>query len=141
MTATAFNQRTIDEFHAKEGRSVGGWGDHLLLMTSRGAKTGREITTPLVYRRNRDQYVVVGSKAGAPEHPNWYRNLQVNPNVEIEVASGAGTERFSAQARVVAAGPERDRLYDFMTEVWPAFRDYAQRTTRTIPVVVLERTL
>ena len=139
MTATAFNQRTIDEFHARSGRGVGGWGDHLLLMTSRGARTDREITTPLVQRRQGDDYVVVASKAGAPDHPDWYRNVQVNPVVEVEVAGPDGTERFPARARLVAEGPERDRLYAFMTEVWPAFTEYAARTARTIPVVLLER--
>lgn len=139
MTATAFNQRTIEEFHARRGRGVGQWGDHLLLMTARGARTDEEITTPLVYRREGDDCVVVASKGGAPDHPHWYRNLQVNPSVEVEVASPEGTRRFRARARVVAKGPERDRLFALMTEVWPAFADYAARTTRTIPVVVLER--
>lgn len=139
MTATAFNQRTIDEFHAKSGRGVGVWADHLLLMTSRGARTGQEIITPLVYRRQGDHYVVVASKAGAPDDPHWYRNLQVNPVVEVEVASPDGMERFPARARVVAEGPERDRLYAYMTEVWPSFTAYAERTIRTIPVVILER--
>jgi deazaflavin-dependent oxidoreductase (nitroreductase family) len=139
MPATPFNQRTIDEFDAKKGRGVGPWRDNLLLMTSRGARSGHEITTPLVYRRDGDDYVVVASKGGAPVHPNWYRNVQVNPLVDVEVAGPEGTERFNARARVVADGPERDRLYAYMTEVWPSFSDYATRTARTIPVVVLER--
>src|SRR6266700_2203289 len=131
MTATAFNQRTIDEFHAKKGRGVGGWGDHLLLMTSRGARTDQEITTPLVQRRQGNDYVVVASKGGAPDHPHWYRNVQVHPLVEVEVASPEGTERFPARARAVAEGPERDRLYIYMTEIWPSFTEYADRTART----------
>jgi deazaflavin-dependent oxidoreductase (nitroreductase family) len=139
MPATEFNQSTIDEFTAKKGLGVGRWGDHLLLMTSRGARSGREITTPLVYRREGDDYVVVASKGGAPKHPNWYRNLQVNPVVEVEVAARGGTERFTVRARPVVDGPERDRLYEYMTEVWPSFRDYAVRTDRTIPIIVLER--
>ena len=139
MAATDFNQRTIDEFHAKKGRGVGLWGDNLLLMTSRGAHSGSEITTPLVQRRQGDDYVVVASKRGAPTNPNWYHNVQVNPTVELEVAAPDGTERFSARARAVPEGPERDRLFAYMTEVWPSFSDYATRTTRTIPVVVLER--
>ena len=139
MPATAFNQRTIDEFNAKKGRGVGPWRDHLLLMTAKGASSGGEITTPLVYRRQGDEYVVVASKGGAPANPNWYRNVQVNPEVELEVAGIDGTERFRARARVVAEGPERDRLYAYMTEVWPGFSDYAAKTARTIPVVVFER--
>jgi deazaflavin-dependent oxidoreductase (nitroreductase family) len=139
MTATAFNQRTIDEFNAKNGRGVGPWRDNLLLMTSKGARSGKEITTPLVYRRHGDDYVVVASKGGAPANPDWYRNLQANPVVEVELAGPEGTERFRARARAVAEGPERDRLFAYMTEVWPPFGDYAARTARTIPVVVLER--
>jgi deazaflavin-dependent oxidoreductase (nitroreductase family) len=139
VRATPFNQRTIDEFDAKKGRGVGQWRDNLLLMTSRVARSGREITTPLVYRRDGGGYVVVASKGGAPAHPNWYRNVQVNP--QVEVAGPQGTERFNARPRVVADGPERDRLYPYMTGVWPSFSDYATRTARTIPVVVLERQL
>lgn len=139
MTAIPWFQRTIDEFHAKQGRGIAPWGDHLLLMTARGALTGRPITTPLVYLRQDDDYVVAASKGGAPQHPHWYHNVQANPEVEVEVASGEGTERFAARARAVPSAPERDRLYELLTEVWPAFADYAARTTRTIPVVVLRR--
>lgn len=137
---TSFNQRTIDEFHARGGRGVGAWGDHLLLMTSRGRRSGRPITTPLVYRRRGGAFVVVASMAGAPENPQWFSNLQVDPTVEVEVASmvGDGVERRAATARVVADGRERDELYEFMTEIWPQFADYARRTTRVMPVVVLE---
>ena len=141
MTATAWNQKTIDEFKAKKGRGIGPWGDNVLLMTSRGAKSGNEITTPLVYRREGDdEFVVVASKGGAPDNPKWFGNIQANPDVEIEVASDSGTERLSARARVLPSGPERDRLFEFMSKVWPAFLDYQKKTTRTIPIVVLDRT-
>jgi len=140
MTATAFNQRTIDEFHAKEGRGVGAWGDNLLLMTSKGALSGEEHTTPLVYRRQGNEYMVVASKGGAPDHPRWYHNVQVNPEVDLEVASPGGrTEHFAARARPLPSGPERDRLYVWLAEVWPSFLDYEKRTTRTIPIVILDR--
>jgi deazaflavin-dependent oxidoreductase (nitroreductase family) len=66
-------------------------------------------------------------------------NVRANPEVEAEVAGDAGVDRFTAQARVVASGPERDELYSYMTEVWPAFADYEAKTDRTIPVVVLTR--
>ena len=137
MSATPFNQKTIDEFHAKNGRGVGFWGDNLLLLTSKGASTGTEITTPLVCRRSGNDYIVVASKGGAPDNPTWFRNIQVNPLVDIEVASPDGTEHHKVRARV-ADPVERDRLYAFMTEVWPAFADYALKTERLIPVVVLE---
>jgi deazaflavin-dependent oxidoreductase (nitroreductase family) len=139
MTATSFNQRMIDEFHAKKGLGVGVWRDNLLLMTSKGVRTSQDITTPLVYRHQGNDCVVVASNGGAPNHPLWYRNIQVNPLVEAEVACPDGTERFQARARVLPSGPERDRLFAYMTEVWPAFSDYAKRTERVIPVVILER--
>lgn len=138
MKATPFNQKTIDEFHAKQGRGVGPWGDNLLLMTSRGAGSGQEVTTPLVHRQDGDRYVVVASKGGAPEHPLWFRNVEVNPIVDVERAGPGGVERFQARATRLSTGPERDRLYAYMTEVWPAFADYQAKAGRTIPVVVLE---
>ncbi len=139
MTAIGWNQKTIEEFHAKQGRGVGPWRDNLLLLTAKGVKSGDEITTPLVFRKDGDHYVVVASKGGAPQHPQWLHNLEANPIVEIEVANDGGTETFKAKAKPIMSGPERDRLYEHLSEVWPGFRDYQQRTERTIPVVVLER--
>lgn len=139
MPATAFNQRTIDEFHSKLGRGVGGWGDNLLLMTCSGAVSGQAITTPLVYRKRDDQYIVVASKGGAPDDPKWLSNIRTNPAVSVEVASGDGTEAFQATAAVVSDEAERHALYVFMTVVWPQFADYAKRASRTIPVVILTR--
>jgi deazaflavin-dependent oxidoreductase (nitroreductase family) len=139
MSATGFNQRTIDEFHAKNGLGVGPWRDNLLLMTSKGAKTNQDITTPLVYRRQGKDFLVVASKGGAPKHPLWYQNIQANPVVEVEVARPGGTETCQARAKVLPSGPERDRLFAYMAEVWPAFNDYATRTERVIPIVILER--
>jgi deazaflavin-dependent oxidoreductase (nitroreductase family) len=135
MTATAFNQRTIDEFHTKKGRGVGPWRDNLLLMTVKGARSDDEITVPLVYRPLDGEYVVVASKGGAPDHPKWVHNIQVNRVVQLEIA---GREPFPARARVLMEGPERDRLFAYMTEVWPPFADYQLKTDRTIPIVILE---
>jgi deazaflavin-dependent oxidoreductase (nitroreductase family) len=139
MKATAFNQKTIDEFHAKRGRDVGMWGDHVLLMTAKGAKSGEAITTPLVYGREGNDYVVVASKGGAPNHPLWFGNITASPQVVVEVANDHGTEKVKARARVVDSREERDRLYKEMTRIWPSFADYQKRTERLIPVVVLER--
>jgi deazaflavin-dependent oxidoreductase (nitroreductase family) len=137
--AIGWNQRTIAEFHAKRGRGVGGWGDHLMLLTARGARSGDEITTPLVCGRDGDDYVVIASKGGAPAHPSWFGNVQANPEVECEVPAGDGTETFRARARVVQDRTERDRLYLMMAKIWPSFLDYEKRTDRLIPVVILER--
>ena len=139
MTATDWNQRTIDEFHAKKGRGVGMFGDHVLLMTARGKKSGEAITTPLVGGRDGNDYVVCASKGGAPTNPTWLANIKANPEVEVEVPTADGTEKFKARAHPFESGPERDRLYKEMTKIWPAFADYQARTERVIPVVVLKR--
>ena len=76
-----FNQRIVPEFDEKKGRGVGPWGDNVLLLTARGARTGELITTGTVYRRHGDDHVIVGSKGGAPEDPKWYRNLLVSARV------------------------------------------------------------
>jgi deazaflavin-dependent oxidoreductase (nitroreductase family) len=139
VKATPYNQKTIDEFHAKKGRGVGMWGDHVLLMTAKGAKSGEAITTPLVYGREGNDYIIVASKGGAPKHPTWFGNIRKNPEVEVEVANGHGTEKFKARARPIESGDERDQLYKEMSKIWPSFADYQTRTDRLIPVVVLER--
>ncbi len=86
------------------------WGDHVLLMTAKGATSGEAITTPLVYGREGDDYIIVASKGGAPMHPTWFGNIKANPEVEVEVAEAHGTAKFEARARVVESRPERDRL-------------------------------
>lgn len=139
MKATPFNLRTIAEFHAKHGRGIGPFGDHVLLMTAKGAKSGESITTPLVYGREGDHYIVVASKGGAPENPFWFGNIKANPTVEVEMATHGGTEEFKARARPVDSRSERDRLYQEMTKIWPPFKDYQTKTERLIPVVILER--
>jgi deazaflavin-dependent oxidoreductase (nitroreductase family) len=139
MKATPFNQKTIDEFHAKKGLGVGMWGDHVLLMTARGAKTGEAITTPLVYGREGDDYIIVASKGGAPANPAWFGNLKANPEVEVEVANAHGIEKFKARAHTVGSREERDRLYKEISKIWPSFLEYEKRTERLIPVVVLKR--
>jgi deazaflavin-dependent oxidoreductase (nitroreductase family) len=139
VKATPFNQKTIAEFHDKQGRGVGIWGDHVLLMTAKGAKSGEAITTPLVYGREGDDYIIVASKGGSPKHPTWFGNIKANPEVEVEVASADETAKFKARARVVDSRAERDRLYEEMSKIWPSFVDYQTSTERLIPVVVLER--
>jgi deazaflavin-dependent oxidoreductase (nitroreductase family) len=130
-----WNTRVIDEFHAKRGKGIEPWGDNLLLLTTRGAKSGLVRTTPLVYHRDGQRYVVAASKGGAPAHPGWYHNLVRLREAEVEV----GTEKFKVRATPIPRGAERDRLYDAHSNVFARFRDYQLKTTRIIPVVVLER--
>ena len=134
--AGGFNQGVIDDFRTHHGQITKGpfTGRSLLLLTTRGAKSGRERTNPLVYTRDGDRYVVIASKGGAPTHPDWYRNLRATPRVTVEV----GPERFDANASA-AKGDERRRLYDAQASRMTAFKEYQQKTSREIPVVVLER--
>ena len=129
------------EEHVRRYRETGGkeghdWreGSSVLLLTTTGRKTGNKTTTPLIYAQDGDRYVIVASKGGAPEHPGWYRNLAKDPNVELQVWD----EAFSARART-AHGEERERLWRKANEVWPHYDEYATKTDREIPVVVLER--
>ena len=130
-----WNKGVIDEFHAKGGKGIGHFGDRLLLLTTRGAKSGQVRTSPLAYHRDGDRYVVAGSKGGAPTHPGWYHNLVKHRDAEIEV----GTEKFKVRATPLPRGPERDRLYEAHGDKLAAFREYPKKTKRVIPIVVLER--
>jgi deazaflavin-dependent oxidoreductase (nitroreductase family) len=130
-----WNKGTIDDFRAKGGKGIGHFGDKLLLLTTRGAKSGQVRTTPVVYHRDGNRYIIAASKGGSPAHPDWYHNLVKHREAEIEV----GTERFKVRATPIAKGPERDRLYKAHGDNFAAFRDYPAKTTRVIPVVALER--
>ena len=93
-----WNKNTIDEFRKKGGKGIGHFGDKLLLLTTRGAKSGQVRTTPLVYHRDGDRYVIAGSKGGAPSHPGWYHNLAKHREALVEV----GTEKFKVRATPIA---------------------------------------
>jgi len=133
----AFNRKIIEEFRANHG-VVGGpfEGAPMILVTHTGAKSGTQRTTPLVHTRDGERYVIIASKGGAPDNPDWYHNLKANPRATVEV----GDERFEAEVEVYTDGPERDRLFDGMAEAMPNFRDYATNTSRVIPVMALSRT-
>jgi deazaflavin-dependent oxidoreductase (nitroreductase family) len=129
-----FNTNVIEEFRANDGKVTGmfeGWP--LLLLTTTGAKSGLARTTPVVFSLDDGRRVVIASKAGAPHHPHWYLNLVANPEVTVEVPG----ETYRARA-VVAEGAERDRLFQQQADLMPNFADYAEKTTREIPVVILE---
>ncbi|MEN2419352.1 nitroreductase/quinone reductase family protein [Streptomyces rimosus] len=130
----SFNQSVIDEFRANEGKVGGPFeGGDLLLLTTTGAKSGKPYTTPLGYVREGDLLLVVGSNLGGPRDPDWYHNLLAHPQVRVEL----GTETYEAIA-VPAEGERRDRLFAQVVRVAPGYADYQARTTRTLPVVVLE---
>jgi deazaflavin-dependent oxidoreductase (nitroreductase family) len=132
----AINQEQIDQFRANHGMIVEGLfkGAPVLLLTTTGARSGNARVTPLTYTRDGKRYVVLASKLGAPEHPAWYHDLVANPLVIVEV----GPERFQARASV-AAGSERNSLFDAHATLMPNFAEYQRRTPRVIPVIVLDR--
>lgn len=131
----SFNQSVIEEFRARGGKVGGPFeGGALLLLTTTGARSGKEHTTPLGYVRHDGRLLVVGSAGGADRHPAWFHNLLAHPMVRVEV----GTDEYHAIA-VPAEGERRDRLFAEVVRVAPGYADYQERTSRTIPVVVLER--
>jgi deazaflavin-dependent oxidoreductase (nitroreductase family) len=133
MSMADFNQQVITEFHQNEG-VVGGMFDGmpLLLLHHVGAKSGTARIAPLAYLADGGRYVIFASKAGAPEHPSWFHNLNAHPQTKIEV----GTAVINVVASE-ATGDERARLYTAQVEVSPQFGEYQSKTTRQIPVVVL----
>jgi deazaflavin-dependent oxidoreductase (nitroreductase family) len=135
-----WNDATIQEFHSKAGKGVGPFGDQLMLLTTTGAQSGRERTSPVMYHRDGERYVVVASKGGAPDNPAWYNNLKANPVARVEVGTETGTETFEVRARE-AEGEERERMFADRVAIAPGFGDYQQKTSRQIPVVILERTV
>jgi deazaflavin-dependent oxidoreductase (nitroreductase family) len=129
-----WNTKIINEFRANEGKVGGPFeGAPMLLLHTKGARTGLPRVNPLVYLPDDDRYLIFASKGGAPTNPDWYHNLLADPDVTVEV----GTEEVPVQA-VVITGPERDELYARQVEHRPAFGEYVTKTTRVIPVVALE---
>jgi deazaflavin-dependent oxidoreductase (nitroreductase family) len=130
----------IGDEHVKVYRETNGetgylWnGAPILLLTTTGRKTGEARTSALIFGRDGDDLLLVASQGGAPTHPNWYHNLTANPDVEIQVQDDV----FAATART-ANDDEKPRLWSIMTDVWPNYDSYQERTDRQIPVVVLTR--
>ena len=123
------------EGHMMDLSAAGGSGEvPTLLLLTKGRKSGKYFTAPLVYGKVDDNIIIVASLGGAPKHPNWYPNLVADPNVLVQV----GTDKFRARART-AEGAERERLWKHMAGVFPTYDEYQAKTERQIPVVVLER--
>lgn len=132
-TPKDFNAGVIEEFRANGGKAGGVFeGMPLLLLHNVGAKSGTAHVTPLVYLDVDGRQAIFASKGGAPNNPGWYHNLKAEPNVSIEV----GTDTLDVVAEEVT-GAERDRIYSIQEEKLPQFSEYAQKTERKIPVIVL----
>jgi deazaflavin-dependent oxidoreductase (nitroreductase family) len=130
-----FNKKVIDEFRSSGGKLSGQMAEApMIIITHKGAKSGTTYTSPLVYSKDGDRYVIIASKGGAPNNPSWYHNLVAHPEVTVEI----GTEKFTVKAHEVK-GAERDRLFEAQAKMMPVFSEYQQKTARKIPVFVLER--
>jgi len=130
----AMNRSVIADFRANKG-AVKRRTNPLILLTTTGAKSGREHVTPLNFSRDGDRVVVIASKGGSATHPDWYRNIVAHPEVQIE----DGTETYRARA-TTATEPERTRLYDQQAREMSFFDSYRKRVkAREIPVVIFER--
>lgn len=138
MDFLEFNKNVIEEFRANDGVCGGPFeGAPMVLITMTGAKSGRELCSPLVYSKDGDDVVIIASKGGAPEHPNWYHNLVANPSVTVEI----GTEKWEATASLTE-GEERTRLYNAQAAMMDNFVEYEKTATaagRVIPVFRLTR--
>lgn len=135
-TYNDFNRTLIEHLRAHGGKAPAGpfEGRSLVILTSKGAKSGAVHETPIVVSRDGDKYVIVASKSGAPTNPSWYHNLKAHPEVTVEI----GGEKFKARAHE-AGDDDYERLYQNHAKNMPAFNEYRKKTTRHIPVMVLER--
>jgi deazaflavin-dependent oxidoreductase (nitroreductase family) len=109
-------------------------GTQILLLTTTGRTSGEQRTTPLIHMVDGDRWIVIASKGGAPEHPAWFKNMVADPNATIQVQAEEIPVVMST-----AEGDERERLWTEMLKEWPSYDDYAKKTDREIPVVVLTR--
>jgi deazaflavin-dependent oxidoreductase (nitroreductase family) len=130
-----FNTAIIEEFRANQGQLGGPFeGAPMLLLHHTGAKSGQERVTPVMYQAVGDDFAVFGSKAGAPTNPGWYHNLVANPDTSIEI----GADTIPVTARV-ANRDEREPIWTRQKTLYPGFAEYEDKTSRTIPVIILSR--
>ena len=135
MSSGDFNGPVIAEFRKNHGK-VGGYfeGSPLLLLHSKGKRSGKVRVNPVMYLKDGDRYLVFGSKGGADTHPDWYLNLLANPDTQVEV----GDETIDVHA-VDIKGSEHDTMYARQAKLYPGFAEYQRKTKRIIPVIALIR--
>ncbi|MER6949398.1 nitroreductase family deazaflavin-dependent oxidoreductase [Nonomuraea sp. NPDC000554] len=129
-----YGKEHVRRYRETDGREGHDWNNTtVLLLTTKGRKSGKSYTTPLIYQKHGDNYIVVASKGGDPRHPEWYLNLKADPEVEVQVKG----EKFRARART-ATDEEKPELWGLMTRTWPDYDEYQHKTDREIPIVILE---
>jgi deazaflavin-dependent oxidoreductase (nitroreductase family) len=131
-----FGREHVDRYVATNGEEGYTWreGTEILILTTKGRKSGELRSNALIFGQHGDDYLVVGSKGGSPAPPAWYVNLTANPEVQVQVKG----DRFAAHARTATVA-EKPELWKIMTTAWPHYDEYQQRTERAIPVVILTR--
>jgi deazaflavin-dependent oxidoreductase (nitroreductase family) len=136
MTTFLHGPAHVRQYQETDGAEGYDWrnGTTILLLTTRGRKSGKDRIHALIYREYEAKFLVVASKGGADEPPTWFVNLQADPNVQVQIKGDV----FAARARV-ATPEEKPAMWKQMTEVWPDYDNYQKKTDREIPVVVLER--
>jgi deazaflavin-dependent oxidoreductase (nitroreductase family) len=131
-----FGKEHVQRYIETDGAEGHDWqGTTTLILTMTGRRTGEKRSTPLIYQRHGDDYLVVASYGGADKHPLWYHNLQAHPDAEIQVKG----DRLKVRART-ATPDEKPELWRIMAATWPDYDEYQKKTDRDIPVVVLEPT-
>jgi deazaflavin-dependent oxidoreductase (nitroreductase family) len=133
---TLYGKEHVERYQDTDGAEGYIWrnGTTILLLHTTGRKSGEERIHPLIYRDWEDAYLIVASKGGDPNPPEWYLNLQENPEVTVQIKG----EKFKAIART-ATPAEKPAMWQHMIEAWPDYSNYQKKTDRNIPVVVLER--
>ncbi len=122
---------TYEKSGGMEGTTAG--GKPVVILTSRGARSGKLRKTPLMRVEHAGSYAVVASLGGAPQHPVWYHNVKADPKVELQ----DGPTTYEMAAREVT-GDEKTQWWRRAVEAWPDYEDYQRKTDREIPVFVLE---
>lgn len=130
-----FGKEHVKRYVETDGAEGHDWqGTTVLILTTTGRKSSEPRSTPLIYQRHGDDVLVVASNGGADAPPLWFRNLEADPEVQVQVKG----DRFTARARTATA-EEKPGMWRTMAAVWPAYNEYQTKTDREIPVVVLER--
>jgi deazaflavin-dependent oxidoreductase (nitroreductase family) len=126
-----WNSGVITEFRKNRGKVGGNFeGAPLLLITHKGARTGKSRTNPVMYFKDGNRYLVFASKGGADTNPDWYHNLKKHPDVQIEV----GDETIDVHAEELK-GAERDKFYARQSKLYPQFAEYEKKAKRVIPII------
>lgn len=135
MDLSIFGDSHVRLYRETKGEQGYIWNDApILLLTTKGRKSGQMRTTPLIFVANGGSPAIVASNGGAADHPSWYQNIQADPNIQVQIKGDV----FDAVARTAGA-EERARLWPEAVKAWPQYADYQRSTERQIPIVVLER--